>query len=182
MTHTHFEPSLKKKEKKITTNLQRRVDRLDKSSTLVLENATEVEELLTAAEQSQEFRNLAQDASEAVPRNLDALNLGRDRDQCSSALEENASPGAIRPLALREPVRPRASEISTPSPGGTCLLETMVSVARARDSAYLALTPIDKDAASFWSAGFKRMRCGSARWKKHPASRAESSQKRRKNN
>lgn len=68
-----------KKEKKITTNLQRRVDRLDKSSTLVLENATEVEKLFTAAEQSREFRNLAKDASEAVPRNFDALNLGGDR-------------------------------------------------------------------------------------------------------
>ena len=35
------------------------------------------------------------------------------------------------------------------SRGGTCLLETMVSVARARGSAYLALT------ASFWVLGFR---------------------------
>ena len=60
------------------------------------------------------------------------------------------------------------------SGGGTCLVETMVSEARARGSAYLALTPLDKDAASFLShAGFHPMRCGWARWQKHKASRPQ---------
>ena len=60
------------------------------------------------------------------------------------------------------------------SGGGTCLLETMVSVARARGKAYLALTPRDGEAARFWSrGGFRRMQCGWARWKKRPASRPQ---------
>ena len=51
---------------KTTVNLQRRIDRLDKSSTLVLERADEVEDLYKAAEQSRDFKNLARDTSAAV--------------------------------------------------------------------------------------------------------------------
>ena len=57
---------------KTTVNLQRRIDQLDKSSTLVLERADEVEDLYKAAEQSRDFKNLARDTSAAVLKSLGA--------------------------------------------------------------------------------------------------------------
>ena len=57
---------------KTTVNLQRRIDRLDKSSTLVLERADEVEDLYKAAEQSRDFKNLARDTSAAVLKSIGA--------------------------------------------------------------------------------------------------------------
>ena len=64
--------NVQEKQWKTTANLQRRVERLDKSSTLVLENAAEVEELYKTAEQSRDFKNLAKDTSEAVLKSLGA--------------------------------------------------------------------------------------------------------------
>ncbi|CAE7812207.1 unnamed protein product, partial [Symbiodinium sp. CCMP2592] len=55
------------------SSLRRRVDRLEKSTHLVIENGSRLEELFSKAEASREFKNLASDAAASILRELSVL-------------------------------------------------------------------------------------------------------------
>ena len=54
-------------------NLKRRVDRIEKSTHLVVDFSSKIEELYSGAEASREFRKLAQDTAMAILRELNVL-------------------------------------------------------------------------------------------------------------